>query len=134
MDVDTAVVDVYEGHGPECEHFSTCPNKCYVYEYAYGHTTFEIPIRGHLFRFGWVYSDPQHIIKAECAAVDLVVKAAQKCQLEDLHKDKRRLDWLEKDPFENMEAIEWRIRRWHDTVRSSIDYHEDKAGRSQESN
>jgi hypothetical protein len=134
MKEDIAYVDY---GGPVCEHFINCPNKCYSYEYCYGSTMIYVNIRGHHLMFGWYYTehDKPQGVKAEQEAVDLACQAARHALLEDLLKDKARLDWLEKDPFDRLEAVDWRLRNWKDTVRSGIDFsvaHEDKAERSKE--
>jgi hypothetical protein len=81
MEVHIDVIDVYQGMGPECEHFSLCPNKCYDFQYAYGTTVVSVLIRGHLVTFGWSYTEED--TRAERDALDLAVKAAQMAQLED---------------------------------------------------
>ena len=108
--------------GPICEHYETCPNGCYAYEFAYGSTNVYVTVRDHHIMFGWHYSDDQQALRAESDAIDVACEAARRALLEDLLKDKARLDWLEKDPFENMEAVDWRLRNWKDGVRSAIDF------------
>lgn len=81
MEVHIDVIDVYQGMGPESEHFSLCPNKCYDYQYAYGTTVVSVLIRGHLVTFGWSYSEED--TKPERDGLDLAIKAAQMAQLED---------------------------------------------------
>jgi hypothetical protein len=77
------VIDVYQGMGPTCEHYQTCPNKCYAYEYAYGYTTVHVFIRGHDIQFGWTYHDIAGTVRDESEAIDVVCGAARLAQLED---------------------------------------------------
>ena len=77
------VIDVYNGMGPTSEHYLTCPNKCYAYEYAYGSTTVHVFIRKHDITFGWSYHDNSQTIKDESAAIDVACEAARLAQLED---------------------------------------------------
>jgi hypothetical protein len=94
-------------------------------------------VRGHALQFGWGYSDDRQVMTAETDAIDTACEAARRALIEDLRKDQARLDYLEKNPFDNLETIEWRLKNWDDpTVRASIDFmiaHENKAQRSQES-
>jgi len=69
--------------GPICEHFVVCPNNCYDYGYAYGTTVVTVMIRGQAIVIGWSYSDEDDNKLAEMDALGLVVKCAQKAQLED---------------------------------------------------
>jgi len=62
------------------EHYESCPNKCYVSEYAYGASRVFINIRGHEVRFEWSYHDDIHPLRD---AMDVTLKAAQRAQLED---------------------------------------------------
>jgi hypothetical protein len=83
MKVETACIDVYQGMGPECERYETCANGCYEYEYHYGTSRVHVRIRGHVFEFGWSYSDDDSLFRTEGDAVNIICKAAQRAQLED---------------------------------------------------
>jgi hypothetical protein len=83
LTIDTEVIDVYEGMGPECMRLEMCPNKCYVYEFNYGYTHVSITLRGHHVDFGWTYRDDWKVVQDISKAIDVVCKAAQRCQLED---------------------------------------------------
>jgi hypothetical protein len=69
--------------GAICEHYETCPNKCYAYEFAYGYTTVFVSIREHHLQFGWVYNDDKETIQAEADAINIICEAARRAQLED---------------------------------------------------
>lgn len=72
--------------GPIAERYETCPNKCYVYEFAYGSTLVYVNIRGHVMQFSWHYSDNAETIRMESDAIALACGAAQRAQLEDYWK------------------------------------------------
>jgi hypothetical protein len=40
----------------------------------------------------------------------------------ELVRDRDRLNWLEVDPFERWEQVEWRIQNWDEDVRTAIDF------------
>ena len=63
--------------GPIAEHYATCPNKCYSYEYAYGYTTVQVDLSGHNLMFGWSYSDDRETVKAETDSIDVVCALAR---------------------------------------------------------
>jgi hypothetical protein len=69
-------IDTIDWGGPICEHYVTCPNGCYSYEYAYGCTSIYV---GDL-RFGWSYSDDKQVVKAETDAMDAAIEAARENQ------------------------------------------------------
>jgi hypothetical protein len=79
----SAVIDVYEGMGPECEHTDTCPKGCYHYEYMYGVAEFYVQIRHHMLNFGWHYSDPDSVFRSQADAIEIAIQAAKQCQSED---------------------------------------------------
>ena len=66
-------IDVYNGMGPICEHYATCPNKCYSYEFAYGYTTVCV---GEA-QFGWAYDTDKETMEADQAAADAAIEAAR---------------------------------------------------------
>lgn len=78
---DFAYIDQY--YGPISEHYITCPNKCFSYEYAYGSTIVYVSIRDHHVMFGWHYTDDPQTIRNEGEAIDLMCEAARRAQLED---------------------------------------------------
>ena len=77
------VIDVYNGMGPTSEHYLTCPNKCYAYEYAYGNTSIHVTIRGQHILFGFSYADDSETVRAEDDAVNIAIDAARKVLVED---------------------------------------------------
>jgi hypothetical protein len=83
MKVETSCLDWY---GPIMEHYETCPNKCYLYEFAYGSTRVYVYVRGHAIEFGWSYSDDPQTLRAESDAIDVACEAARRAQLEDYWK------------------------------------------------
>ena len=79
LKVETAAID----WGTICEHYETCPNGCYSYEFAYGYTTVFVNIRKHHLQFGWGYSDDKNDVLVETDAIDTACEAARRAQLED---------------------------------------------------
>jgi len=66
-------IDVYNGMGPICEHYQTCPNKCYSYEFAYGNTTVLVKEA----QFGWTYETDNVTRDSVIAAMDAAIEAAR---------------------------------------------------------
>jgi hypothetical protein len=83
LKVQTSTVD---WGGPIAEQYETCPNKCYIYEFAYGSTLIYVNIRGHAMQFSYHYSDEAETIRLETVAVNLACEAARRTQLEDYWK------------------------------------------------
>lgn len=79
-------LDVMEGYSP-CEHYETCSNGCYAFEFAYGSTRVYVTIRGHHIEFGWHYTDIPGTTADISDAIHLTVEAARRALLEDLLKE-----------------------------------------------
>ena len=71
------MIDVYNGMGPTSEHYLHCPNKCYDFEYAFGHTVVYVNLAGHHIPFGWSYDTDSQTIKDEAAAIEIVCEVAK---------------------------------------------------------
>jgi hypothetical protein len=69
-------IDTIDWGGPICEHYVTCPNKCYSYEFAYGYTTILVGDK----QFGWTYSTDKETLRAEQAAMDAAIETARENQ------------------------------------------------------
>jgi len=68
------------------EHYEDCPNGCYGYEYAYGVHKTHFTIRGQHIEIGGHWQDSPADCRANSDAFGLIVKAAQRAQLEDYWK------------------------------------------------
>jgi hypothetical protein len=79
-------IETIDWGGPICEHYENCPNDCYLYEFSYGYTTVFVNIRDHHLQFGWGYNDDRGTLYAEQDAINVVIAAAQRAQLEDYWK------------------------------------------------
>lgn len=65
----TDFIDFGVGSGPISEHYVSCPNKCYAYEYAYGYTTIHVKDQ----EFGWSYQTDVDTRNTEIAAMDAFI-------------------------------------------------------------
>ena len=77
------MIDVYNGMGPTSEHYLNCPNECYSFEYAFGHTVVYVNLAGHRVAFGWSYDTDPQTVKDESAAIDIACEAARIIYRED---------------------------------------------------